>query len=137
MNKYLVKALVAREGKPASFRFVPLEIFDLWKGHMQNSYHYRVTAVEVSLWIAADSPESRQGISDTRAERVAKVSLTKHVGQVGMPVERYFLEEDLDKVLPVFLAHYGILCKDPKAMAGVGIRRGFFLQPEEVFADEY
>jgi hypothetical protein len=137
MNKYLVKALVAKEGKPASLRFVPLEIFDLWKSHMQSAYHYRVSAVEVSLWISADPTESELVLAGSRGERIIEVRLSKKIGTVAMPVERYFLEEDMMRLLPTFLAHYGIDSSNADAMARVHFQRGYFVQPEEVFQDEF
>jgi hypothetical protein len=137
MNKYLVKALVAKEGKPASLRFVPLEIFDLWKSHMQSAYHYRVSAVEVSLWISADPTESELVLAGSRGERIIEVRLSKKIGTVAMPVERYFLEEDMMRLLPTFLAHYGIDSSNADAMARVHFQRGYFVHPEEVFQDEF
>jgi len=138
LNKYLVKALVSQEGKSASLRFIPLEIFDLWKSYMQNVHDYLVRALQVSLWVPVEALEgpSPAHFAAGQREAVVNVSLKKKVGSVTMPVERYFAEEELDKILPRFLAHYGIQADDAQCRSRVQTMRGYFLQPEVMFEDE-
>ena len=138
MNKFLVKALVSHEGRPASLRFVPLEIFELWKAHMQNTHDYQVRTVQVSLWVAAGAAEEAASPRDSAPPREAVVSvlLRKKAGTASIPVERFFAEEEIERILPRFLSHYGIRADDPVGMAEVRIQRGFFLRPEEMFEDE-
>jgi hypothetical protein len=134
-NKYLVKALISRPGQSASVRFVPLEIFDLWKSHMCHTHDYQITAVQTSMWVRASDELSEQFRYSGR-EAVVGVFLKKKVGSVAMPVERYFSQDEVDRILPKFLSHYGISTADSAAMSQVSIVRGFFLAPDEVFSED-
>lgn len=136
MSKYLVKALMSRQGGSSSIRFVPLEIFDLWKSHMKNTYDCQITAVEISLWVAAEpsagnEPEGRQR---PHSEPVIEVTLRKKVGAALMPIERFVSRDEIGRVLPKLLLHYGL----PPAAAStpdVSLRGGFFLAPGDIFDD--
>jgi hypothetical protein len=137
MNQYLVKALLSRQGKSATLRFVPLEIFELWKQHMQNNHDYQVRLVQVSLWVGTrESENDAPKPAGSPKEPVVKVSISKKVGGVEVPVERYFPEADVDRVLPKFLAHYGLTSADSMDAARVRMERGIFLPSEDVFEDE-
>jgi len=137
MNQYLVKALLSRQGKSATLRFVPLEIFELWKNHMQNNHDYQVRLVQVSLWVeTGESDNAAPKILGNAKEPVVKVSINKKVGGVDVPVERYFAEADVERVLPKFLAHYGLTDADSMDAARVRLERGVFLLSEDVFEDD-
>ncbi len=137
MNLYLVKALLSRQGKSATLRFIPLEIFELWKTHMQNTHDYQVRLVQVSLWVASE--EAGDALPRTPGggrELVVRVSISRKVSGIDVPAERYFAEADLDRVLPKFLAHYGLTSADSMDTARVRIERGVLLPSEDVFEDE-
>ncbi len=137
MTLYLAKALLSRQGTPATLRFVPLEIFDLWKTHMQNTHDCQVRLVQVSLWVATEgTPQETQRTAAGAKEPVVKVSITRSISGVDVPVERYFAEEDLDRVLAKFLSHYGLTSADSMDAAHVQLERGVLLPPDAVFDDE-
>jgi len=137
MTLYLAKALLSRQGTPATLRFIPLEIFDLWKTHMQNAHDYQVRLVQVSLWVATEEPvdEASRALVAAR-EPVVRVSIFRKVSGVDVPVERYFAEEDLDRILPKFLSHYGLTSADAMGASRVRMKRGVLLPPEDMFEDE-
>ncbi len=137
MTLYLAKALLSRQGTPGTLRFIPLEIFDLWKTHMQNAHDYQVRLVQVSLWVATEEPQEEEPRTAAGArEPVVRVSIYRKVSGVEVPVERYFAEEDLDRVLPKFLAHYGLTSADAMGASRVRIKKGVLLPPEDLFEDE-
>jgi len=137
VGKYLVKARVEREGGATSVRFVPLEIFDLWKTHMKANHGSEIAAVQISLWVVAESGgQALAGTPIAARERVVEVRFVKKVGPATMPVERYIAHEELDRVLPILLSHYGIRIEDAEH-AGVVLRPGFFLSHDEIFGPEF
>jgi hypothetical protein len=116
---------------------VPLEIFELWKQHMQNNHDYQVRLVQVSLWVeSGESDNAAQKTAGNPKEPVVKVSISKKIGGLDVPVERYFAEADVDRILPKFLAHYGLTSADSMDAARVRLERGVFLPSEDVFEDE-
>ncbi len=137
MPFYLVKALLSRQGTPATLRFIPLEIFDLWKTHMQKAHDCQVRLVQVSLWVATDedADEATRPPGGAR-EPVVKVSICRKMSGVSIPVERFFAEEDLSRVLPKFLSHYGLTSADSMDVARVRLERGVLLPTEDMFEDE-
>jgi hypothetical protein len=137
MNKYLVKALVSRQGESASVRFVPMDIFELWKAHMQHTHDYQIRPLQVSLWVATEAlDDATMRTAGIVREPVVKVSVVKKVGTFDVPVERYFSEADMNSILPKFLAHYGLKSADSMDTARVRLTRGFLLPSEDVFEDE-
>ncbi len=137
MTLYLAKALLSRQGTPATLRFIPLEIFDLWKTHMHNAHDYQVRLVQVSLWVATDQDADEAVRQPAGArEPVVRVSIFRKVSGIDVPVERYFAEEDLERVLPKFLAHYGLTSADAMGTSQVRLKRGVLLPPEDMFEDE-
>src|SRR3974377_1917646 len=107
MNKYLVKALVSRQGESASVRYVPMDIFELWKAHMQNTHDYQIRPLQVSLWVATEAlDDATLRTPGTVREPVVKVSVVKKVGTFDVPVGRCFSEADMNSILPKFLSHY-------------------------------
>ena len=137
MTLYLAKALLSRQGTPATLRFIPLEIFDLWKTHMQNAHDYQVRLVQVSLWVATDQDSGEASRQPAGAkEPVVRVSIFRKVSGIDVPVERYFAEEEIEGVLPKFLAHYGLKSADAMGTSQVRLKRGVLLPPEDMFEDE-
>jgi hypothetical protein len=138
VGKYLVKARVEREGSRGdSIRFVPLEIFDLWKSHMKATHGCEISTVQISLWVVAESGGAAlAGTPSASRERVVEVRFVKKVGSATMPVERYIPQDDLETVLPILLAHYGIRIEDAED-SGVVLRPGFFLSHDEIFGPEF
>ncbi len=137
MTQYLAKALLSRQGTPGTLRYVPLEIFDLWKTHMHKAHDYQVRLVQVALWVATDEPAEEADRTSTGArEPVVRVSILRKVSGVDVPVERYFAEDDLERVLPKFLSHYGLTSADAMGNSQVRLKHGVLLPPEDVFEDE-
>lgn len=122
-NRYLVKAMISRSGQDPAPRYVPLEIFELWKSHMATAYGYHVTSASIGTWTPDDPAGSVAGI-DSGGEGVAEVSVARLRGTIHDRADRFFSCAELAVILPRFVAHYGIDAADPAQMAAVSVTPG-------------
>jgi hypothetical protein len=105
---------------------------------MQNTHDYQVRLVQVSLWVEAkESGDPATKAAGGAREPVVRVSVRRKISGIEVPVERYFAEADVDRVMPKFLAHYGLTSADSMDEAQVRLERGIFLPSEDVFEDEF
>ena len=128
MQRNIVKAMVSRTGCPATARFVPLEIFELWKSHMSSAYGYDVADEQTGHW----SPSRERATADDAVDggdAVVEVIVTKLVSGIPTQVERFFLGSELTDILPKFLSHYGIDPDRPEQMSSVRIIQGVLSPP--------
>jgi len=121
--RYLVKAVVARQGQCASARYIPLDIFELWKSHMSAAYGYQVSLETIGSWTSDDhgsaTPPDLAG-----SEAVAEVTVLRRNTAIEDRAVRFFPQAELGAILPRFLAHYGIDPADPASMALVSVTPG-------------
>jgi hypothetical protein len=118
------------DGTGSTVRYVPLEIYGLWRYLMEEKHRFEVVRDETSLWIDVDeSPEI--AYDEPRYEPVTEVSLFLYSDPAGMysRVSRYFPSADYEKLKSIFLSHYlpGKRAGDPelpmRERPGVWIRK--------------
>ena len=99
-NQKLVRCEVARSGqRETSIRYVPLELYAMWKFLMINKHSFEIRSEISSLWVealqaAAVSPDKG------RIERVTELRRFVLDGEQGMISEvcRYVPDKDLETV---------------------------------------
>ena len=133
-TRYLVKAIVARKGQDPSARYVPLDIFELWKSHMAAAYGYQVTSQSTGAWMANGSDAA--GPPEPHVEAVVAVTVHKRTGFIENRAERFFSSAELEGILPRFLAHYGIDTASAAQMAAVTFTPGRLLIQADAISAE-
>lgn len=108
-SQKLVRCQVRRSGSTdaGSPRYIPLEIFGLWEYMMQTRHGFEIVDACASLWLdMEDSPES--AYNENQYERVTEVTAFVYSGRDEMFTRccRYFDSGHLQKLKPIFLAHY-------------------------------
>ncbi len=109
----IVKCFVRRNDMPdapASPRFVPLDIFNLWKSLMEERHHFEVSDPKASLWFerGAATESSYAGIEYEPVTQVELFYFAEEDGMLHQEV-RYFPssdEADYDRIKDAFTAHY-------------------------------
>jgi hypothetical protein len=88
-------------------RYVPLEIFELWRHLMTRRHGFEVNDDCTSLWFDIDG-DPHVNYSDSNYEKVVRISLWIYSEEDGMftRVTRYFPLEAYPDIKPRFLAHY-------------------------------
>jgi hypothetical protein len=119
-----------------SVRYVPSEIFGLWRHLMRSKHGFEVKEGQASLWVdVEEKPEA--AYSETQYDRVLEVSLLFYSEKDGMfdRVRRYFPLEDYPRLRDVFLSHYmdeamaGGVSPQVKEKRGIWIHRGERIPP--------
>jgi len=126
-SQKLVRCTVGREGdKTRSVRYVPMEIFGLWRHLMETKHGLGVGEKQASLWI--DTEESAEfSYSEQECEPVTELTLFIFSKQDQMygRVCRYIPAEEYEDVKGILLRHYGI---DEEAQSSqIRQRRGIWL----------
>lgn len=122
----MVKCFLTRDAdEEGDVRYVPLEIFKMWRFLMERVHHLNVTSAEVSKWVPDDEDEGRAGeMGERRGEPVIQVRFHYQEGEgVARPVVRYFPEENFDTIYGYFRHHFA----DEHIMEGVARRRGRYI----------
>ncbi len=104
----LVRCQVGRPGRePDGVRFIPLELFGMWKYLMEHRHHFEVRAAEPSLWIELD-PVAPLETTRGSVERVTELRLFVVSQRDGIlhEVLRYVPSEDLEEVRALLLRHF-------------------------------
>jgi hypothetical protein len=103
-------------------RYVPLEIFTLWRFLMERVHNLTVNAPVVSVWVPEfaydQSPENKS------AEPVIEVRFKySERGGIGRPVTRYFPEDNFEQIFGYFKRHFN----ESNIMEGVQHRKGYYI----------
>lgn len=106
----IVRCLVSRpdDRSPAkSVRYVPLEVFELWRNLMTCKHDFKVEEDCVSLWFDIDGDPSVT-YADANYEKVVRVLLSVYSQEDGMfrRITRYFPAGSYSEIKPRFLSHY-------------------------------
>jgi hypothetical protein len=107
-SQKLVRCEIGRAGNSGvSVRFIPLEIFGMWKYLMLHKHQFEIRGEVPSLWVELDQaggPDLEEG----RVERVTEVRLYVFNDRDSMlsEVRRYVPTDEIDEVRPVLLKHY-------------------------------
>lgn len=90
-----------------SVRYVPLEVFDLWKHLMTEKHRFEVDEDCTSLWFDIDG-DPHINYSEANYDKVVRLSLRVYSEADGMfrQITRYFPLDAYQEIKPRFLAHY-------------------------------
>ncbi|MGD9141412.1 MAG: hypothetical protein PVJ42_07715 [bacterium] len=106
----VVRCRVSKNGSGPpveSTRYVPLDVYDLWKHLMVTRHGFEILEEQVSLWFDIDG-DPHVSYSDADYERVMRLSLWVYSDSDRMfrKVVRYFPEGDYPDIRTAFLSHY-------------------------------
>ncbi|MFZ1946900.1 MAG: hypothetical protein WAW06_05090 [bacterium] len=123
---------VAASGAVAdgSVRYVPLEIFDLWKHLMTEKHSFSVSDETVSIWFDIDG-DPNVSYSEANYEKVTRLSLLVYSERDGMyhKITRYVPSDGYAEIRPRILSHYSRYFDSPQfpprieEACGVWLRR--------------
>ncbi len=117
-------------GPPAeSVRFVPLEVFDLWKHLMVTRHGFEIVEEQVSLWFDIDG-DPHVSYSEADYEKVLRLSMWVYSDRDRMfrKIVRYFPEADYAEIRPAFLSHYEKPRNHSRFAARIEERRGVWVK---------
>jgi hypothetical protein len=123
--------LSKNQDEAGDVRYVPLEIFTLWRFLMERVHNLTVQKPFVSVWVPEDhldpklAADSRNAVIEVRFRYIER-------GGVGRPVTRYFPEENFDLIYGYFRRHFS----EENIMEGIQHRKGFWIN-ENVAPYEY
>jgi len=122
----MIRCFVGRADQPQNqVRFIPADIFEMWRFLMERVHHLVVARPGVSVWVAEDQGEAALALRPL--EPVVEIRFRYHdMGEVGRQVVRYFPEDEFDEVFTAFRRHF----PDDERMHELSRRRGFFLAGE-------
>ena len=105
----MVRCLVRRRGSsaPPSLRFIPLDIFGLWRFLMAERHGFDLLETRASIWIDLED-QADVSFGSGEFERVDEVCLHVYSEKDGMfqRICRYFRTEERDRLTSVLLRHY-------------------------------
>ena len=106
----IVRCVVCKRGSGhscSSVRYVPLEIFRLWKHLMTDRHGFDVADECLSLWFDIDG-DPNITYAESNYEQVTRVSLRVYSESDAMfhEVTRYFPTNSYPAIRPLFLSHY-------------------------------
>jgi hypothetical protein len=134
----IVRCLVKKNGTeagPGSVRYIPLEIFGLWKNLMVARHGFAVEEDCTSLWFDIDG-DPHVNYADTNYDKVVRLSIWVYSDSDGMfrKVTRFFPLEGYDDIKPCFLAHYSGHFSDERFPARIEETHGVWLKQMETRA---
>jgi len=124
----MVRCFLSRDPKEnGSVRYVPLEIYEMWRFLMQKVHLLTVQEPVVSTWVATGDD---YGKSDPdNVETVIEIKFNyRDKNNVGKPVVRYFPEVNFDQIYGYFRQHF----PEESKMEGVSRRKGLFMTDRAV-----
>jgi len=115
-----------------SVRYVPLDVYDLWKLLMTHKHGFQVGQECLSLWFDIDG-DPNVTYSDSNYEKVVKLSLSVYSDSDGMfrRITRYFPAVSYGQIKPHFLSHYAQCFKAARFPPHVEETWGVWLKREE------
>ena len=127
----MVKCFLAKnEDEKGGVRYVPFEIYELWRFLMEKVHNMVVQDPEVAIWMPFTafetlSEEEKPESTDSVIEIKFKYHESKNMGK---PVVRYFPENNFDMIFTYFKVHF----PDESKMEGVQKRPGCFFTSDSV-----
>jgi len=111
-----------------SLRFVPLEIFRLWRYLMEQVKKFEVSEVVTGYWMDEPTFSKEKGsFGNTEPDPVFEVFFTyTRDTKVGRPVIRYFPKERFERIMEIFLGNFS----EEYIHGGTRLTRGFFVPIE-------
>ena len=131
----IVRCVVSRPAgtEQTSVRYVPLDVFQLWKNLMTGRHDFTVQEDCVSLWFDIDG-DPNVTYADANYEKVVRVSLSVYSDEDGMfrRITRYFPAGSYSEIKPRFLAHYAGHFDDPRFPARIEETHGVWLKRHDL-----
>jgi hypothetical protein len=118
----IVKCRVAKAGSesgpggaPDSVRYVPLDVFHLWKHLMTQKHNFTITDETVSIWFDIDG-DPNVSYADANYEKVMRFSMMVYSEKDGMyhKITRYFPTNGYAEIKPRLLSHYAHYFHSPQ-----------------------
>ncbi len=109
----------------ASTRYIPSEIFRLWRYLMEQIKGFEVFDIATGLWFDEEMYEkSKSDFANRKSERVIEISFSYcQDTTVGRPVIRYFPKDGLDEIMDVFIKNFS----KKHIRGGTSQTRGYFI----------
>jgi hypothetical protein len=131
----IVRCIVKRDagdGATESVRYVPLEVFGLWRSLMVGRHSFNVEVDCASLWFDIDG-DPQVNYAETNYEPVIRLSLWVYSDDDGMfrKIIRYFPADSYEEIKPCFLAHYEEYFDGAKFPPRIEETRGVWLKRKE------
>lgn len=130
----IVRCIVYKGGDSASgsVRYVPFDIFHLWKHLMVEKHGFEVTDVCPSLWFDVDG-DPNVNYAEANYEKVIRITLWLYSEEAGMfrEIRRYFPSEDYEKIKQKFLSHFEDACKGSSFAPMIEETKGVWLKRED------
>ncbi len=128
----VVRCRVSKNGSGPpveSIRYIPLDVFDLWKHLMTSRHGFEILEEHVSLWFDIDG-DPHVSYSDSDYEKVLRLSMWVYSDRDRMfrKVVRYFPECDYSDIRPAFLLHYEEPCNHSRFAARIEERSGVWVK---------
>ena len=98
-----------------SIRYVPLDVFDLWKHLMTEKHHFTITDETVSIWFDIDG-DPNVSYAESNYEKVLRFSMMVYSEKDGMyhRITRYFPTDHYADIKPRLLSHYAGYFRSPQ-----------------------
>jgi hypothetical protein len=117
----IVRCKVSRDGDGGdgagteSVRFVPLEIFDLWKHLMHGKHRFTVGEESASIWFDIDG-DPNVSYSEANYEKVTRFSMLVYCDRDGMyhKITRFIPTDAYAEIKPRLLSHYACYFDSPQ-----------------------
>jgi hypothetical protein len=115
-----------------SVRFVPLEVFHLWKHLMTEKHSFRVCDECVSIWFDIDG-DPNVSYSDANYVKVLRFSLLVYSAKDGMyhKITRYFPADAYEEIKPHLLGHYSQYFESPQFPPRIEETYGVWLKRDD------
>lgn len=131
----IVRCTVKRNSngeQPASVRYIPLEVFDLWKSLMIREHSFDVEVDCASLWFDIDG-DPHVNYAETNYEPVIRLALWVYSETDGMfrSIIRFFPLDSYEEIKPRFLSHYEEYLNGANFPARIEETRGVWLKRKE------
>ncbi|MDP8225798.1 MAG: hypothetical protein P9L99_20730 [Candidatus Lernaella stagnicola] len=121
----MMKCLLSNDesaGDGGNVRYIPVDIFDMWRFLMERVHGLQVNDALISMWVPEEEFDTAE--HGEKKDAVVEVQFRyMDIGEVGRTVTRYFPEDDFDGIFGTFRRHF----PDDDRMKELKRRRGFFL----------
>jgi hypothetical protein len=121
------------EGDDRTVRYVPSDIFRLWRYLMEDVKGFEIHDPQTSFWVDEEMySRERATYGEHQVEHVAEVSFIYcRDSDVGRPVIRYFPQLHLEAILGFFMKNFS----EEYIKGGMQRATGYFVQRREDAAD--
>ncbi len=119
----MIKCFLSNEpDNTGDVRYIPADIFDMWRFLMERVHTMAVSDPAISLWVSEDVYDKDH--DSQPADAVIEIRFRyMDMGEMGRVVTRYFPETQFESIYSMFRNHF----PDEQRMEETTRRRGFFL----------